>query len=125
MIPHPWDDLEQRFLRFTISVKEMAESACTAVDQDKVPAETIDSVQNILNGLIEHVKVCEDEISEAMEGKISHDYRYQQSSFYTKINDDWTVDLPGVVVEQLGWKSGDLLSWKALNDKEFMVKKVD
>ena len=125
MTPHPWDDLEQRFLRFTISVKEMAESACTAVDQDKVPAETIDMVQNILNGLIEYVKVCENDIAEAMEGKIGHDYKYQQSSFYTKVNNDWTIDLPRVVVEQLGWKPGDLLSWKALNDTEFMVKKVD
>lgn len=128
MTPHPWDDLEQRFLRFTISVKEIAESACIAVDQDKVPAETIDAVQNILTGLIEHVKVCENDIAEAMEGKIRHDYgtkSFQQWSFYTEINDDWTIDLPGVVVGQLGWKSGDLLSWKALNDTEFMVKKVD
>jgi hypothetical protein len=125
MTPHPWDDLEQRFLRFTISVKEMADSASIAVDQDKVPAETIDTVQNILNGLVEYVKVCENDIADAMEGKIVHDYKYQQSSFYTKINDDWTIDLPRVVVEQLGWKSGDLLTWKVLNDKEFMVKKVD
>jgi len=125
MTPHPWDDLEQRFLRFTISVKEMADSASIAVDQDKVPAETIDTVQNILNGLVEYVKVCENDIADAMEGKIVHDYKYQQSSFYTKINDDWTTDLPRVVVEQLGWKSGDLLTWKVLNDKEFMVKKVD
>jgi len=125
MTPHPWDDLEQRFLRFTISVKEMADSASIAVDQDKVPAETIDTVQNILNGLVEYVKVCENDIADAMEGKIVHDYKYQQSSFYTKINDDWTIDLPRIVVEQLGWKSGDLLTWKVLNDKEFMVKKVD
>ena len=125
MTPHPWDDLEQRFLRFTISVKEMADSASIAVDQDKVPAETIDTVQNILNGLVEYVKVCENDIADAMEGKIVHDYKYQQSSFYTKINDDWTIDLPRVVVEQLGWKSGDLLTWKVLNDKEFMVKRVD
>jgi len=125
MTPHPWDDLEQRFLRFTISVKEMADSASIAVDQDKVPAETIDTVQNILNGLVEYVKVCENDIADAMEGKIVHDYKYQQSSFYTKINDDWTTDLPRVVVEQLGWKSGDLLTWKVLNDKEFMVKRVD
>jgi len=125
MTPHPWNELEQRFLRFTISVKEMAESACIAVDQDKVPAETIDAVQNILNGLIEHVKVCENDIAEAMEDKIKHDYKHQQSNFYTKINDDWTIDLPSIVVDQLGWKPGDMLTWKALNDTEFMVKKVD
>jgi hypothetical protein len=125
MTPHPWDDLEQRFLRFTISVKEMAESACIVVEQDKVPAEVTDAVQNILNGLIEHVKVCENDIAEAMEGKIGYDYKHQQSSFYTKINDDWTIDLPGIVVEQWGWKPGDLLTWKVLNDTEFMVKKVD
>src|SRR6056300_324886 len=116
MTPHPWNELEQRFLRFTISVKEMAESACIAVDQDKVPAETIDAVQNILNGLIEHVKVCENDIAEAMEDKIKHDYKHQQSNFYTKINDDWTIDLPSIVVDQLGWKPGDMLTWKALND---------
>jgi hypothetical protein len=125
MTPHPWDDLEQRFLRFTTTVKEMAESAAVVVDRDEVPAETIDSVQNILTGLIEHIKVCENEIAEAMEGKITHDYKYQQSSFYTKINDDWTINLPRIVIEQLGWKPGDLLAWKALNDREFMVKKVD
>lgn len=125
MTPHPWDDLEQRFLRFTISVKDMAESAAIAVDQETVPAETIDSVQNILNGLIEYVKVCENEIAEAMEGKIGYDYKYQQSSFYTKINEDWTIDLPRLVVEQLGWKPKDILTWKVLNDNEFMVKKLD
>lgn len=128
MTPHPWDDLEQRFLRFTIAVKDMAESAAIAVDQSTVPAETIDTVQNILTGLIEYVKVCENEIAEAMEGKITHDYKsqgYQQTKFYTKINDDWSIDLPGVVVNALGWKSGDLLTWTVLNDTEFMVKKVD
>jgi hypothetical protein len=128
MTPHPWDDLEQRFLRFTIAVKDMAESACVAVDQETVPATTIDAVQNILTGLIEYVKVCEDEIAEAMEGKIRHDYKsqgYRQTNFYTEINDDWTIDLPGIVVSGLGWKSGDLLTWTVLNDKEFMVRKVD
>lgn len=128
MLPHPWDDLEQDFLRFTITVKEMADAIGTMVEDPNVPAEVVDSVQNTVNGLIEYVKTQENVLADAMEGKISYDYRnqpLQQSSWVTQIGDDWTITLPKWVCERLGWASGDGLKWTVTNDNAVMVEKLD
>jgi hypothetical protein len=128
MTPHPWDDLEQDFLRFTITVKEMANSIATMVDEPGVPAETIDSVQNTVNGLIEYVKTTENTIADAMEGKISYDYgqqSFQQTSWITTIDDDWTIKLTKWVSKRLNWSPGDLLRWEITNDNNVVVKKLD
>ena len=128
MLLHPWDDLEQDFLRFTITVKEMAGSIATMVEDPNVPAEVVDSVQNTVNGLIEYVKTQENVLADAIEGKIGYDYRnqrLQQSSWVTQIGDDWMITLPKWVCERLGWAPGDGLKWTVTNDNAAMVKKLD
>jgi len=128
MTPHPWDDLEQDFLRFTITVKEMATAISTMVDDHNVPAEVIDSVQNTVNGLIEYVKVAENTLADAMEGKIGYDYSqqsFQQTSWITTIDDDWTIKLPEWISKRLNWTPGDLLRWEITNDNKIVVKKLD
>lgn len=128
MTPHPWDDLEQDFLRFTITVKEMTTAIATMVDDPNVPAEVIDSVQNTVNGLIEYVKTAENTISDAMEGKIGYDYSkqsFQQTSWITTIDDDWTIKLPEWISKRLNWTPGDLLRWEITSDNRIVVKKLD
>lgn len=128
MTPHPWDDLEQDFLRFTITVKEMADSIATMVDEPDVPAEVIDSVQNTVNGLLEYVKTQENVLADKMESKISHDYRkqaLQQSTWTTIIDDDWTVKLPKFVCDSLGWSPGDRFRWEIVGDNTAVVRKSD
>ena len=128
MTPHPWDDLEQDFLRFTITVKEMATAISTMVDDHNVPAEVIDSVQNTVNGLIEYVKVAENTLADSMEGKIGYDYSqqsFQQTSWITTIDDDWTIKLPEWISKRLNWTPGDLLRWEITNDNKIVVKKLD
>lgn len=128
MTPHPWDDLEQDFLRFTITVKEMADAIATMVDEPGVPAEVVDSVQNTVNGLIEYVKTAENTISDKMEGKIGYDYSqqsFQQTSWVTTIDDDWTIKLPEWISKRLNWTPGDLLRWEITSDNRIVVKKLD
>lgn len=128
MTPHPWDDLEQDFLRFTITVKEMADAIATMVDEPNVPAEVIDSVQNTVNGLLEYVKTQENVLADKMESKISHDYRkqaLQQSTWTTTIDDDWTVKLPKFVCDSLGWSPGDRFRWEIVGDNTAVVRKSD
>lgn len=128
MTPHPWDDLEQDFLRFTITVKEMADAIATMVDEPGVPAEVVDSVQNTVNGLLEYVKIQENVIADAMEGKIGYDYSkqaLQQTSWITSIDDDWTIKLPEWISKRLNWTPGDLLRWEITNDNRIVVKKLD
>ena len=48
---HPWDKLEQRFLRFTTTVKEFIETIAVAVDDDQVPANVVVNVSNLTVGL--------------------------------------------------------------------------
>ena len=128
MASHPWDDLEQDFLRFTITVKEMADAIATMVDGPGVPAEVVDSVQNTVNGLLEYVKTQENVLADAMEDKISHDYRNQpaqQLSWITEIDDNWSITLSKWVCERLGWGPGDRLKWEITSDNSVVVKKLD
>ena len=128
VISHPWNDLEQRFLRFTITLKELLESIAIRIDEEKVPAEVVDTVSNIVIGAKEYLVTCENEIAEAMEQKIVHDYEsgaYQQTTGTLFIDDDWTVQLPKYLVETLGWRPGDRLEWKVGGKGHVMVRKVD
>jgi hypothetical protein len=126
--PHPWNDLEQRFLRFTITLKELLESVAIRIDEENVPAEVVDTVSNIVIGAKEYLITCENEIAEAMEQKIAHDYKsgaYQQITGTLFIDDDWTVQLPKYLVETLDWRPGDRLEWKVEDNGHVMVRKVD
>jgi hypothetical protein len=125
---HPWDDLEQRFLRFTTTVKEFIETIAVAVDGDRVPAEVVDNVSNLTVGLKQYVVTCEEEIASAMESKIAHDYganSLQQTTGSLVIGDDYTVQLPKYVIDMLGWGAGDYLQWEMKDDKTAVIKKLD
>lgn len=124
---HPWDDLEQRFLRFSITLKEMVKAMSAIVDNPKVPAEVADSVANTANGLLEYIQVNENMIADDMEAKITHDYKsgkYQQTHFTTVIDQNGMITLPKVVCEMLNWKPGDLLQWEIRDGNTIMVRKL-
>jgi hypothetical protein len=125
---HPWDDLEQRFLRFTTTVKEFIETIAVAVDDDRVPAEVVDNVSNLTVGLKQYVVTCEEEIAGAMESKIAHDYganSLQQTTGTLVIGDDYTVQLPRYIIDMLGWGAGDSLQWEMRDDKTAIIRKLD
>lgn len=120
---HPWNDLEQRFLRFTTTAKELAESISVAVDDGRVPADIVDSVSNIAIGLKQYVATCEDEIASAMEDRIGHDYKtgaLQQTRGVLEIADDYTIQLPDL----LRWVPGDTLEWEVTGDGTAVVRKL-
>lgn len=121
---HPSDELEQRFLRFTTTVKELIESVMVAVDDDKVPAEVVDNVSNLAVGLKQYVVTCEEEIANA----ISHDYGsnpLQQTTGILVIGDDYTVQLPRYILDLLGWGAGDTLKWEIRDETTTIITKVD
>lgn len=125
---HPWDKLEQRFLRFTTTVKEFIETIAVAVDDDQVPAKVVDNVSNLTVGLKQYVVTCEEEIASAMESKIAHDYganSLQQTTGTLIIGDDYTVQLPRYVIDLLGWKAGDSLQWEMKDDRTAIIRKLD
>lgn len=125
---NPWDDLEQRFLRFTTTVKELIGSIMVAVDDEKVPAEVVDNVSNLAVGLKQYVVTCEDEIASAMESKIAHDYGsnpLQQTTGTLVIGDDYTVQLPRYIVGMLGWEAGDSLQWEIKDANTAIIRKLD
>ena len=124
---HPWDDLEQRFLSYSIALKEMVKAISTIVDNPKVPAEVVDSVVNTANGLLEYIQVNENVISDDMEAKIVHDYKsgkYQQTHFTTEIDQNDMITLPKVMCEVLKWRTGDILQWKVKDDNTIVVRKL-
>jgi hypothetical protein len=125
---NPWDDLEQRFLRFTGAIKEFVESILVAVDEDKVSADVVDNVSNLAVGLKQYVVTCENEIANAMESKIVHDYGanpLQQTTGTLIIGDDYTVQLPRYIIKMLGWGAGDSLQWEIKDEKTAIIRKLD
>lgn len=125
---HPWDKLEQRFLRFTTTVKELIDTISVTVDDGRVPADVVDNVSNLTVGLKQYVVTCEEEIASAMESKISHDYganSLQQTTGTLVIGDDYTVQLPRYIIDLLGWGAGDSLQWEIKDDKTAIIRKLD
>ena len=125
---HPWNELEQRFLRFTNTVREFTDSIILAVDDDEVPSHTVDNVSNLAVGLKQYVITCEDEIASAIGSKIAHDYganSLQQTTGTLIIGDDYTVQLPRYIIGLLGWEAGDSLHWEIKDDNTAVIRKLD
>lgn len=125
---HPWNDLEQRFLNFTTTIRQLAEAISIAVDDGRVPAQVIDTVFNLSTGLVAYTTTCEDEIATAMEQKICHDYKteaFQQTTGTLTIGDDYTVQLPKYVVGLLGWGPEDTLVWQIGDEGKIIVRKLE
>lgn len=125
---HPWNELEQRFLGFTNTVKEILDSINVVVDDEEVPAYITDNVSNLTVGLKQYVSICEDEIASAMGSKIAHDYganSLQQTTGTLIIGDDYTVQLPRYVIGLLGWEAGDSLHWEIKDDNTAVIRKLD
>ena len=125
---HPWNELEQRFLRFTNTVREFTDSIILAVDDEEVPYHTVDNVSNLAVGLKQYVITCEDEIASAIESKIAHDYganSLQQTTGTLIIGDDYTVQLPRYIIGLLGWEAGDSLHWEIKDDNTAVIRKLD
>ena len=125
---HSWNELEQRFLRLTNTVREFTDSIILAVDDEEVPSHTVDNVSNLAVGLKQYVITCEDEIASAIGSKIAHDYGanpLQQTTGTLIIGDDYTVQLPRYVIELLGWGAGDSLHWEIKDDNTAVIRKLD
>ena len=125
---HPWNELEQRFLRFTNTVREFTDSIILAVYDEEVPSHTVDNVSNLAVGLKQYVITCEDEIASAIESKIAHDYganSLQQTTGTLIIGDDYTVQLPRYIIGLLGWEAGDSLHWEIKDDNTAVIRKLD
>lgn len=125
---HPWNELEQRFLRFTNTVREFTDSIILAVDDEEVPSHTVDNVSNLAVGLKQYVITCEDEIASAIGSKIAHDYganSLQQTTGTLIIGDDYTVQLPRYIIGLLGWEAGDSLHWEIKDDNTAVIRKLD
>lgn len=126
--PHPWNDLEQDFLQFTTTVKELAEAIGKVIEDGRVPADISDRVSNLAIGLSAYTSTCEDEIATAMEDKIKHDYRtgaLQQTTGILIIDDDYQINLPRYATDLLGWDSGDTLEWEINNGGSVIVRKLE
>lgn len=127
-VMNPWDKLEQRFLRFTTTVKELIDAISVTVDDGRVPAEVVDNVSNLTLGLKQYVVTCEDEIASAMESEIARGYganSLQQTTGTLVIGDDYTVQLPRYIIDLLGWGAGDSLQWEIKDDKTVIIRKLD
>lgn len=131
---HPWDDLEQRFMRFTTAIVELAKSISCVVDGVGVPPAVVDRVSNLSNGMAEYVDQVGSEICDAMESKIEFDYKnrtpqasstYQQVVFFSAVGKDGVVEIPTPILEELGWSVGDSLQFSVSNDnKSIIIRKV-
>lgn len=124
---HPWEDLEQRFLNYSTTLKELVKAISAIADDPKVPAKVVDSVANTVNGMLEYIQINENMIADGMEAKISHDYKsgkYQQTHFITEISENGTITLPKVVCNVLKWRVGDTLQWELRDDNTVVVRKV-
>lgn len=124
---HPWEDLEQRFLSYSITLKELVKAISAIADNPKVPAEVVDSVANAANGMLEYIQINENMIADSMEAKIVHDYKsgsYQQAYFTTEIDQNGVITLPKVVLDVLKWRTGDILQWEIKDGDTIMVRKL-
>ena len=118
------DDLEQRFLRFTITVREMCDSAISILDDEEDQVKMTDRISNVLIGMKEYVHQSESDIADDIENHISKQYKKGKFTYYASIKEDNVLELPPELVEILEWKEGDTLLWTDLHDGSYQLTKV-
>lgn len=96
------------------TVQELVSSISNVVDQDDVPTHVVDKVQNLVNGIIEYLNSFKE-----------HEPPLQQCRWISVIEDNFTIQLPKVVCDSLGWEPGDTLAWKLNSDGTVSVRKMD
>lgn len=123
---HPFDELEQRFLRFTCTIKELIQTAlAVAESSDLDSSETSDRLMNTLIGLNSYVQGNEDSIATAMEDKIVADYAKKPlMTGEASVDDYWRISFPDHMIELIGWEPGDTLIWTENSDGSFSIRKV-
>lgn len=118
------DDFEQRFLRFTTTLREMCDSTLSIIDSEDDQVKMLDRISNVLIGMKEYVYQSESDIADDIENHIKKRYGGEKFTCYATIKDDNILELPPEIVEILGWKEGDTFLWTDLHDGSYKLTKV-
>jgi hypothetical protein len=118
------DDFEQSFHQFTIAIEESIESLLGILDREEVPAPVADKLMNILIGMSGYVDARSTDLSDDLEHHIKKHlvpgYKWRG---YLKMGEDGTIIFPPDLLNELGWKPGDILQYSLNHDKSVRIEK--
>ena len=118
------DDYEQKLLKFTGSVQSNLDALLRLLDNAKIDPSDNDKLMNLAIGLSQYVDTMTDDLCEDLENHIKKGLSPVKFTFSTVIGKDYTITFPPDVVEQLGWKEGDLLTWRLNADKSVSITRI-
>lgn len=124
---HPWDNLEQNFLAYVGTVIEMAKTITNQAEYIE-DAALADKIMNLGIGLESYAEMASHPIAEAMEAKISHDYKTFSPiscSWDLEVAPNSSVHLPPHLVENLPWKPGQKLIGRSNLDGVLEVRPAE
>jgi hypothetical protein len=117
------DDFEQRLLRFTQAINENLEVVLNILDKEEVPAPACDRLMNVVIGLQEYINTAGDGICEDLENHIQNQHQRVKWRGYLKIDEGGFITLPTSLLNELGWKPGDMLQYSLNDDKSVRIEK--
>jgi hypothetical protein len=117
------DDFEQRLLRFTQAINENLEAILDILDKEEVPAPVCDRLMNVVIGLQEYINTAGDGICDDLENHIKNQYQGVKWRGYLKVEEGGVINFPPDLLNQLGWKAGDMLQYSLNDDKSIRIEK--
>lgn len=118
------DDYEQKLLKFTGSVQSNLDALLRLLDNAKIDPSDNDKLMNLAIGLSQYVDTMTDDLCEDLENHIKKGLSPVKFTFSTVISKDYTITFPPDVIGQLGWKEGDLLTWRLNADKSVSITRI-
>lgn len=118
------DDFEQSLHQFTITIEENIEAMLGILDREDVPAPVADKLMNILIGMEAYVDARSTDLCDDLEHHIREQLgpRHKWRG-YLKMEEGGVVTLPPDLLNELGWKPGDILQYSLNHDKSVRIEK--
>lgn len=119
------NDLEQKVMKQGLLTEEICTSVLEVLEGVDMPAKDLDTISNLLIGLIAQVDVSTTSISGMIQGVFKDHVLPEAPSFsgILTIEKDSPLVLPKTINNALGWATGDTLRYTIMPENSLLIRK--
>jgi hypothetical protein len=118
------NDYEQKLLKFTGSIRSGFDALLRLLDNAEIDPDDNDKLMNLAIGFSQYVDTMTEDLCEDLENHIKKGLSPAKFTFSTVIGKDYTITFPPDAIRHLGWKEGDLLTWRLNADKSVSITRI-
>ena len=119
------NDLEQKVMKQGLLTEEICNSVLEVLEGVDMPSKELDTISNLLIGLIAQVDVSTTAISGMIQGVFKDHVRPEAPAFngILTVEEDSPLTLPKTINNVLGWSSGDTLRYTIMPENSILIRK--